>query len=382
MNLCSASEAVAIGHPDKVADQISDAILDAYLSQDPQARVDATCVISHDTLFLAGEITSYATVDAVETAKNVLRTIGYTSKEAGFDAATCKTVTQFAQQSSDLARALVHTDSAVGSFKNPLKAGDQGIMIGYATDETAQYMPLSHVLAHSLMQALSTEQTHLGPDGKTLVGMRSDGISPQTVEFIVLSCQHTKEMSLDEVHKKAKALIDKVIPPQLITPDTQLLINPGGRFVIAGPSADTGLTGRKLAVDTYGTAAHHGGGALSGKDPSKIDRSASYAARYIAKNIVAAKLAKRCEVSLCYVIGKSDPVSISVDTFGTSNISNRQLEEVIPKVFDLHVAGIISTLKLQRPIYQKTAWGGHFGRNDPDFTWEATDKAEELLRYF
>lgn len=374
MRSLNTSEAVAIGHPDKVADQISDAILDAYLTQDPQAKVDATCVLSHNTLLLAGEITSHATVDAAQIAKSVLKNIGYTSKESGFDPSTCKTVVEFTQQSTDIATALVHTGS--------LGAGDQGIMIGYATDETAEYMPLSHVLAHSLMQALYTEHTHLGPDGKTLVGVRYDGMHPQAVEFIILSCQHTKEMSQDEVHIQAKALIDKVIPPQFIRPSTQLLINPGGRFVIAGPSADTGLTGRKLAVDTYGTAAHHGGGAFSGKDPSKVDRSASYAARYIAKNIVAAKLAKRCEVSLCYAIGKPEPIAISVQTFGTSTISPMQLEAVIPKVFDLKVAGIISMLRLQRPIYQKTAWGGHFGRNDPDFTWEATDKVQELLNHF
>lgn len=374
MRVLVASEAVGIGHPDKVADQISDAILDAYLAQDPHARVDATCVLSHDTLFLAGEITSHAHVDVVGVAKAVLYDIGYTSAESGFNAATCKTVVQICQQSTDIKDALYTTGT--------LGAGDQGIMIGYACSETAEYMPLGQVLANKLMQALHAEKPIFGPDGKTLVGISYDGITPQNIEFIVLSCQHPELMAQNEVQRRLKALIMQTVPSKLLTSKTTLLVNPGGKFVIAGPSADTGLTGRKLAVDTYGPSAHHGGGAFSGKDPSKVDRSASYAARYIAKNIVAAKLASRCEVSLCYAIGKPEPLAVTVQTFGTSSISNSQLEAVIPKVFRLDVAGIISMLQLERPIYRKTAWGGHFGRSDPDFTWEATDKVQEILSNF
>lgn len=363
MSALVSAESVAIGHPDKVADQISDAILDAYLEQDPDARVDCTCVLSHNTLLLAGEITSSANVDVVAIAKSVLSDIGYS--------ATWKVVLEITQQSADIANAVIHTGI--------LGAGDQGIMIGYATDETDEYMPLPVVIAHKLMQALWEERPLLGPDGKALVSVRYKDNQPDKIETIVLSCQHTAELSLDEVRQRISTLIIKHTPSDLCTATTELLLNPGGRFVVAGPSADTGLTGRKLMVDCYGTSAHHGGGAFSGKDPTKVDRSASYMARYIAKNIVAAKIAKRAEVALCYVIGNPYPIGLSVNTFGTSKTSHLQLEQAIPKIFDLSISGIISHLQLQRPIYRKTAWGGHFGRCDPLFTWEATDKIQQLL---
>lgn len=331
-------ESVAIGHPDKVADQISDAIVDAYLAQDPTARVDCSTLISHDTLVLAGEITSRAAVDCKKCAESVLERIGYPKRK--------NVILEIKQQSSDIADAILHTGT--------LGAGDQGIMIGYATDETEEYLPLEVVTAHKLMRALKNESPELGPDGKALVGV-SDGV----ITHIILSCQHAIE--LEEAREKLSALIKRTVQ---VTPETIIRINPAGRFVVGGPDADTGITGRKLMVDCYGTAVEHGGGAFSGKDPTKVDRSASYMARYIAKNIVASKLAKRCKVALTYVIGDPYPTNISIDTFGGA----QNLEQEIPKLFDLSVAGIIRTLDLQKPIYEQSAWGGHFGRH---FPWEA-----------
>ena len=380
------AEACAIGHPDKVADQISDAILDAYLAQDPTARVDITCAISHDTLFLAGEITSSAQVDLGRIAKCVLVDIGYTSKEAGFDAASCKTILEITQQSSDIAKAVGNLKADDSKASDPKagdpnagdpKAGDQGIMIGYATDETPEFMPLACVLAHSLMKELH-HKSEFGPDGKTLVGVSYNGLVPEAVAFIILSFQHPQKLSIDDVRAIGNQLILSNIPPKLINEKTQILVNPGGRFVIGGPSADTGITGRKLMCDTYGTAARHGGGAFSGKDPTKVDRSAAYMARYIAKNIVAAKLASRCEVSLNYAIGMPRPIAISINTFGTSSIPQDKLEAATQEIFDLSVSGIISILNLQRPIYRQTAWQGHFGH--AAFTWEATNKTNELKK--
>lgn len=353
-----ASEACAIGHPDKVADQISDAILDAYLARDPQARVDISCMLSHDTVMLAGEITSHAKVPVTDIAKNVLDEIGYTG--FGF-------VTNIVQQSADIAHAIMSTGK--------LGAGDQGIMVGYATQETEEYMPLSWVLANKLMHKLPNGY---GPDGKALVGVIYDDIEPKSIAFIVLSCQHKSDVSLFQLHKEIHHHIIKAIPEKLLQADTKILINPGGAFINAGPGADTGITGRKVIVDTYGGAVAHGGGAFSGKDPTKVDRSGSYVARYIAKNIVASSLAKRCEVTLYYAIGMPEPVALSINTFGTSKIDSSDLEEAVRTHFDLSVSGIITHLKLDRPIYRQTAWGGHFGR--ANFPWEALDKVEELRK--
>ncbi len=345
-----ASEACAIGHPDKVADQVSDAILDAYLAHDPQARVDISCMLSHDTVVLAGEITSHAKVDAVNIAKDVLADIGYT----GFSY-----ITNIVQQSPDIAKAIMSSGE--------LGAGDQGVMVGYATDETEEYMPLSWVLANRLMVHLPKEY---GPDGKALVAVENDHIP-----FIVLSCQHKPSCELQQdIHQH----IVRHIPEKLITNATKILINPGGPFVLAGPKADTGITGRKLIVDTYGGACPHGGGAFSGKDPTKVDRSGAYVARFIAKNIVAAKLAKRCEVTLCYAIGKPTPLALTINTFGTSKCPSSAIEEVIPTLIDLSVSGIIKRFNLQKPIYRQTSWGGHFGRTT--FPWEALDLASLLQK--
>lgn len=338
-----AAESVAIGHPDKAADQVSDAILDAYLTEDPKARVDITTLLSHNTILLAGEITSHVTVNHKEIALKVLNDIGY-------DTTSCQLLTTIVEQSEDIAQAVKKG------------AGDQGIMVGYATDETKELMPLAATVAHKLMQALAKKRPLFGPDGKVLVS-----VADSAIESIVLSAQHSSSITVDEVRAMLHELIYATIEQDLST--TKLYLNPGGRFVLGGPNADTGLTGRKIIVDCYGTAAAHGGGAFSGKDPTKVDRSASYMARYIAKNIVAQKLAKRCQVSLHYAIGIANPIGLSIDTFGTSQISEKELEAQVPKVFDLSVGGIIETLKLNKPIYRPTAWGGHFGRSE--FSWEA-----------
>ncbi len=355
----SAHEACAIGHPDKVADQISDAILDAYLTVDPTARVDINSIVSHDKLFLCGEITSTKTVDIKDVARGVLEDVGYKRD--------CSIDTAISLQSQDIAEAV------------KAGAGDQGIMVGYATDETREYMPMASVIAQKLMDGLKDMRPS---DGKTLVGMCYKDLAPDFIPFIILSYQHKEEISLDAHRAHLLAYIKKTVPEELLTQDTEILINPGGRFVVGGCIADTGLTGRKLMADTYGTASPHGGGAFSGKDPTKPDRSAAYAARYIAKNIVAAKLAERCQVTLYYAIGSPLPINISINTYGTAKVSDAELEKAVSKLFDLSITGIISQLKLQRPIYRKTAWGGHFGRSDPDFLWESCDKAAALQNYF
>ena len=355
------AESVAIGHPDKVADQISDAILDAFLEKDPDARVACETTIATDHVILAGEISSHANVDLEKVVQKVLSFVGYSS--------SYKIENYIQPQSIDIAQAV---DRGT--------AGDQGIMIGYATDETSTLMPLPVVIAHELMELLrikrkSCEMPFLGSDGKVLVEVSYEDMVPQAIETIIVSIQHTEEISIAALRQELCTLILNEIKN---TQKTRLLINPAGRFVLGGPKADTGMTGRKQMVDTYGSLIRHGGGAFSGKDATKVDRSAAYLARYIAKNIVAARLAHRCEVALTYAIGMTHPITLQIETFGTSIISPGTLEKIVPEIFALDVLGFIEMLKLKRPIFRKTAYGGHFGRNDPDFTWEYTDKVTAL----
>jgi len=371
MNLLAA-ESVAIGHPDKVADQISDAILDKYLALDPKSRVDITTLVTHNAIVLAGEITSKDSVDLEQVARSVLKEIGYTHEAVGLDASRCTITTHISRQSPDIAHAV--------DKKGTLGAGDQGIMIGYATDETEEFLPLPLAIAQKLMLGLAKMRPELGPDGKTLVTVSYENQRPHHIHSIVLSCQHRSDFSNEALQTQVKSLILQTVPSHLLLESTKFFINPSGRFVIGGPAADTGITGRKQMVDTYGSIACHGGGAFSGKDPTKVDRSAAYLARYIAKNIVAAKLATRCQVTLLYVIGQEAPTGIGLDTFGTEQIPTNKILDMIPKVFDLTVAGIIQHLQLERPIYYKTAFGGHFGKADPDYTWELLDKVEEIKR--
>lgn len=352
------AESVAIGHPDKVADQISDAILDAFLEKDPHARVACETTVAFNYVLLAGEISSVATIDYKKIVTDVLHRVGYYNDNY-------KIENYIQRQSIDIAQAV-----------NKGGAGDQGIVIGYATDETNTFMPLPVVIAHKLIELLrqkrlSHEMPFLGSDAKALVEVSYEGITPKKIETIVLSTQHTEEISLATLQEALKNLIHTEIEN---AKEARLFINPAGRFVVGGSQADTGMTGRKQMVDTYGSLIRHGGGAFSGKDPTKIDRSAAYLARYIAKNIVAAKLARRCEVAITYVIGLANPITLHIETFGTSKISSQALEEIVPKIFALDVTGLIDMLNLRRPIFQKTAYGGHFGRDDPDFTWEQTDK--------
>lgn len=362
MTTIFSAESVAMGHPDKLADQISDAILDAYLSQDPKAKVACETMITPGHVLLAGEITSSARVDHKSCVLSVLRSDTFQVSEF------------FSTQSPDIAQAV---------NKSKIGAGDQGLMIGYATDETESFMPLPFVLANSLIELLrkkreSKEMPFLGADGKALVEVAYDGLTPKTIQTIILSIQHTDKISTASLRDEIQKILPLCIPQHLITHATRTLINPSGRFVIGGPDADVGMTGRKQMVDTYGSIVRHGGGAFSGKDPTKVDRSAAYLARYIAKNIVAAKLASRCEVSLTYAIGMPDPITLQVNTFNTSSFSNEKLIKAILEIFALDVAGMIKMLDLERPIYQKTAYGGHFGR--PEFTWEQTDKVDKLAK--
>lgn len=355
------SESVARGHPDKVADQISDAVLDAYLSSDPQARVDCETLINNDLIVLAGQITSSTTVNYEEIAKETMHAIGYKTDRTRF-------LINITEQSPEIAQAV-----------DQLGAGDQGIMFGYACNETASYMPMPIVLAHSLMEAMRLSNLpFLGPDGKSQVTVEYRNGRPHRLHTVLISAQHSEAISLHELREKLTILVQETIPSHLLDKQTRYIINPAGSFCLGGPASDSGITGRKQMVDTYGCMARHGGGAFSGKDPSKVDRSASYMARYIAKNVVAAGLAKRCEVQLAYAIGMPDPIAISVDTFGTTTLSDQELIKKITNTFDLSVSGIISYLNLLRPIYLKTAYGGHFGRSDSDFTWEKIEKTEQL----
>ena len=374
------SESVSEGHPDKVSDQISDAILDAILAQDPYARVAAETLTNTGLVVLAGEITTTANVDYIQVARNTIKRIGYDNTEYGIDYKGCAVLVAYDKQSPDIAQGV---DRASDDFLNQ-GAGDQGLMFGYACDETPTLMPLAIYLAHQVVQR-QAQLRHDGrlpwlrPDAKSQVTIRYVDGKPHSIDTVVLSTQHAPEMTLETIREAAiEDIIKPILPKELIKGNINFLVNPTGRFVVGGPQGDCGLTGRKIIVDTYGGAAPHGGGAFSGKDPSKVDRSAAYAGRYVAKNIVAAGLASKCLVQVSYAIGVAKPTSVMVDTYGTGKISDDKLTELVLRHFDLRPKGIVQMLDLLRPIYEKTAAYGHFGREEPEFTWENTDKAAAL----
>lgn len=374
------SESVAIGHPDKVADQISDAILDACLREDPYARVACETLVTTGLIVLSGEITTTAHPNYPEIARQTVKEIGYTDSALGFDYKSCGVLVSFNKQSPDIAQGINEAES---SYKEQ-GAGDQGLMFGYACDETPELMPLPIMMAHQIVRELrrlrvSKELPYLRPDAKAQVTVEYDeDHQPVHLDTIVISTQHSPEADQTVIAKDMRALVERLAPAGFIDDKTHFYINPTGRFVVGGPEGDCGLTGRKIIVDTYGGMGRHGGGAFSGKDPTKVDRSASYAARYVAKNIIAAKLARRCEVQISYAIGVPHPISFKIDTFGTGSVSEDLLAQAIPLVFDLSPRGMIEMLNLRRPIYQQTAFGGHFGRPEKEFTWEKTDKASAL----
>ncbi len=383
------SESVTEGHPDKVCDQISDAILDALLEQDPMSRVACETCTTTGIVMVMGEISTKAYVDIQKIVRDTVREIGYTRGKYGFDADTCGVITTIDEQSSDIAMGV---DKALEAKENNMTdeeidaigAGDQGMMFGFATNETEEYMPYPICLAHKLARQLTKVRkdgtlSYLRPDGKTQVTVEYDDGKPSRLDAVVLSTQHDPDITQEQIHEDIKReVFDKILPADMVDDETKFFINPTGRFVIGGPHGDAGLTGRKIIVDTYGGYARHGGGAFSGKDCTKVDRSAAYAARYVAKNIVAAGLADKCEIQLSYAIGVAEPTSIMVDTFGTGKKSNQELVDLIRKHFDLRPAGIIKMLDLRRPIYKQTAAYGHFGRNDLDLPWERLDKVDLL----
>ena len=387
------SESVTEGHPDKICDQISDAILDALLEQDPNSRVACETTATTGLVFVMGEISTNAYVDIQRIVRETVREIGYDRAKYGFDCDTCGVIVAIDEQSADIAmgvnKALEARENQMDDEQlEAIGAGDQGIMFGYATNETPEYLPYPIALAHKLALRLSKVRKdntlpYLRPDGKTQVTIEYDEDGkPARVDTIVVSTQHSEDVTQEQIHEDVKKyVIDPVVPADMIDAETKIFINPTGRFVIGGPHGDSGLTGRKIIVDTYGGAARHGGGAFSGKDPTKVDRSASYAARYAAKNIVAAGLADKCEIQLSYAIGVARPTSISVNTFGTGKLSDEKITKIIRENFDLRPAGIIKTLNLRRPIYKQTAAYGHFGRTDIDLPWERTDMAEKLAGY-
>ncbi len=385
------SESVTEGHPDKICDQISDSILDAILAKDPNARVACESSVTTGLVLVAGEITTSTYVDIQKLVRETIRGIGYDRAKFGFDADTCGVITAIGEQSADIA---LGVDQALEAKEGTMTdeqieaigAGDQGLMFGFACNETPELMPLPISMAHQLARRLTEVRKdgtlpYLRPDGKTQVTVEYDGDKPVRIDTIVISTQHAPETTLEQIKADlTEHVIKPVVPANLLDEQTKYFINPTGRFVIGGPQGDAGLTGRKIIVDTYGGYARHGGGAFSGKDPTKVDRSGAYAARYVAKNIVAAGLADKCEVQVAYAIGVAQPVSISVDTFGTGTISEEKLVTLVRKHFDLRPAGIIKQLDLRRPIYKQTAAYGHFGRNDLNVPWEKTDKAEELKK--
>ena len=387
------SESVTEGHPDKMCDAISDAILDALMEKDPMSRVACETASCTGFVLVTGEITTNAYVDIPKIVRETVKEIGYDKSEYGFDGNTCAVMVSIDEQSSDIAMGV---DKALEAKENQMSeeeleaigAGDQGMMFGYATNETEEYMPYPISLAHKLAQQLTKVRkdgtlTYLRPDGKSQVSVEYDeNNKPVRLEAVVLSTQHDPDVTQEQIHEDIKKYVfDPILPAELIDENTKFFINPTGRFVIGGPHGDAGLTGRKIIVDTYGGYARHGGGAFSGKDCTKVDRSAAYAARYVAKNIVAAGLADKCEIQLSYAIGVAQPSSIMADTFGTGKISDEKLVEIIRENFDLRPAGIIKMLNLRRPIYKQTAAYGHFGRNDLDLPWEKLDKAEDLKKY-
>ncbi len=375
------SESVTEGHPDKMCDQISDAILDAIYQDDPQARVAVECLTKTGFVVVAGEVTTNTYVDIQKIVRQTILDIGYNKPEYGFEGSTCGVLVALSGQSPDISQGVTEGE---GLFKEQ-GAGDQGLMFGFACNETTEYMPLPIVLAHKLTLRLSSarkrgEIWYLRPDGKSQVTIEYVDGKPKRVDTVVISTQHHPDVDLETIRKDIVEKIIKPICQEWIDSNTKYFVNPTGRFVICGPVGDAGVTGRKIICDTYGGYGRHGGGAFSGKDPTKVDRSAAYMARYIAKNIVAAGLAEKCEVQLAYAIGVAQPVSILVDTFGTNKIPEDKISELVKKHFQVTPKGIIDSLNLRRPIYKKTASYGHFGRNDPDFTWEKTDKAELLRR--
>lgn len=382
------SESVTEGHPDKICDQISDAVLDAIIEQDPNARVACETCCTTGMVMIMGEISTNCYVDIPSIARNVVLEIGYDRAKYGFDGTTCSVLTSIDEQSSDIAMGVDHSlETKEGKEEDNNGAGDQGMMFGYACDETPELMPLSISLAHRLAKQLTAVRKdgtldYLRPDGKTQVTIEYENDVPKRVDTIVISTQHSDTVELETIRKDLKKyVIDVIIDPTMMDENTKIYINPTGRFVIGGPQGDSGLTGRKIIVDAYGGMARHGGGAFSGKDPTKVDRSAAYASRYVAKNIVAAGLAKRCEVQLAYAIGIAHPVSILVDTFGTGRLPDEEIAEIVQKEFDLRPTSIIKTLDLRKPIYRKLAAYGHMGREDLGVKWEDTTPAESLKKY-
>ena len=387
------SESVTEGHPDKICDAVSDAVLDALMAQDPMSRVACETCTTTGMVLVMGEITTKANVDIASIVRDTVREIGYTDSSMGFDADTCSVFVTLDKQSTDIAMGV---DKALEAKENTMTdteldaigAGDQGMMFGFASNETEEYMPYPIALAHKLARKLTEVRKngtlpYLRPDGKTQVTVEYDEAGkPVSLNAVVLSTQHDKDVTQEQIHADIKKYVfDPVLPQELITDSTKFFINPTGRFVIGGPNGDSGLTGRKIIVDTYGGYARHGGGAFSGKDCTKVDRSAAYAARYVAKNLVAAGLANKCEIQLSYAIGVAYPTSIMVDTFGTGKLSEEKLVDIIRENFDLRPAGIIKMLDLRRPIYKQTSSYGHFGRNDLDLPWEKLDKVEDLKKY-
>ncbi|MEW9081676.1 methionine adenosyltransferase [Caldanaerobacter subterraneus] len=385
------SESVTEGHPDKICDQISDAILDEILKKDPYARVACETAVTTGLVLVMGEITTECYVDIPRIARDVIRDIGYTRAKYGFDADTCAVITSIDEQSPDIAMGVnkaleARKGELTDSEIEAIGAGDQGIMIGFACDETEELMPMPIMLAHKLARRLAEVRkngtlSYLRPDGKTQVTIEYEEDRPLRVDSVVVSAQHAPEIDHDTIEKDIiEHVVNVIIPENMMDKNTKIFVNPTGRFVLGGPQADSGLTGRKIIVDTYGGYARHGGGAFSGKDPTKVDRSASYAARYVAKNIVAAGLAKKCEVQVAYAIGVATPLEVEINTFGTGKISDEKISEIVKKVFDLRPAAIIRDLDLRRPIYRQVAAYGHFGRHDLDLPWEKTDRVDILRK--